>query len=165
MAKNRSFFKSLFTLIVLAAIAFAVVYFFFPEQSEKYFSISWASRPGGAEAEMDEAVEEVLTSISGAMEEAGATKEEVETALSTISIEDLKEAIELAWTEGKDAVEIFVDSIGDKIDFGSIDLDIVKEGIMDNLRNIDFSNAMNVMRDNLDKGLKNLAEAVKDVIN
>ena len=165
MAKNRSFIKSLFTLIVLAAIAVAVVYFFFPEQSEKYFSISWESRSGGSGAEMDAAVDDVLSSISGAMEEAGATKEEVERALSEINVEDLKEAIELAWSEGKDAVGVFVESITDKIDFGSIDLDAVKSGIVDNLNNIDFSNAMNLIKDNLEKGLKDLTKAVKDAVN
>jgi hypothetical protein len=165
MAKNRSFFRSLFTLIVVAAIAFAVVYFFFPEQSEKYFSVSWESRAGGANAEMDAAVDDVLTSISGAMEDAGATKEEVEKALSAIDTNDLKEAIELAWAEGKDAVGIFVESITDKIDFGSIDLDVVKSGITDNLQKIDFSNAMNLIKDNLEKGLKDLTKAVKDAVN
>ena len=89
MARNRSSFKSLFTLIVLVAIVFAVVYFFFPEQSEKYFSISWESRSGGSGTEIDAAVEDVITSISGAMKDAGATVAEVDTALSTINIDDL----------------------------------------------------------------------------
>ncbi|NQT58472.1 MAG: hypothetical protein HQ557_05770 [Bacteroidetes bacterium] len=164
MAKNRSFFKSLFTLIVLAGVAFAVVYFFFPEQSEKYFSISWESR-SGSDTEMDAAVEDVLSSISGAMEDAGATKKEVETALSAIDTDDLKESIELAWAEGKDAVGIFVNSIADKIDFGSINLDVVKNGIVDNLNKIDFSNAMTLIKDNLEKGLKDLSKAIKDAVN
>ena len=165
MAKNRSFFKSLLTLIVVAAIAFAVVYFFFPEQSEKYFSISWESRNGGSDAEMDAAIDDVLTSISGAMEDAGATKDEVEKALSEIDVDDLKEAIELALAEGKDAVGMFVNQIADKMDFGSLDLDRVKDGIADNLNKIDFSNAMNLIKDNLEKGFKDLTKAVKDAIN
>ena len=165
MAKNRSFFKSLLTLIVVAAIAFAVVYFFFPEQSEKYFSISWESRNGGSDAEMDAAIDDVLTSISGAMEDAGATKDEVEKALSEIDVDDLKEAIELALAEGKDAVGMFVNQIADKMDFGSLDLDRIKEGIADNLDKIDFTNAMNLIKDNLEKGFKDLTKAVKDAIN
>lgn len=114
---------------------------------------------------MDAAVEDVLTSISGAMEDAGATKDEVEKALSEIDVDDLKEAIELAWDEGKDAVGIFVNQITDKMDFGSLDLDRVKDGIADNLNKIDFSNAMNLIKDNLEKGLKDLTKAVKDAVN
>ena len=149
----------------MAAIAFAVVFFFFPEQSEKYFSISWESYSGGSDTEIDAAVEDVFTSISGAMEDAGATAEEVEKALSAINVDDLKESIELALAEGKDAIGIFVDSITDKIDFGSIDLDIVKNGIVDNLSKIDFSNAMTLIKDNLEKGLEDLTKAIKDAVN
>jgi hypothetical protein len=165
MAKNRSFFKSLFTLIVVAAIAFAVVYFFFPEQSEKYFSMSWESRNGGSGAEMDAAVDDVLTSISDAMVDAGATKDEVEKALSEIDVDDLKEAIELALAEGKEAVGMFVNQIADKMDLGSLDLDRVKAGIADNLQKIDFTNAMNLIKDNFEKGFKDLTKAVKDAVN
>lgn len=164
MAKNKSFFRSLFTLIVLAAVAFAVVYFFIPEQSEKYFGISWESRSATGN-EVDEAVENVLESISEAMDEAGATKDDIDEALSKIDVEDLKEAIEIAAADGKDAIGAFVDSISDKIDFGSIDLEKVKNGMTEKLKEIDFSNAINLIKDNLEKGLQDLSNALKDAVN
>ena len=107
----------------------------------------------------------MLESISEAMDEAGATKDDIDEALSKIDVEDLKEAIEIAAADGKDAIGAFVDSISDKIDFGSIDLEKVKNGMTEKLKEIDFSNAINLIKDNLEKGLQDLSNALKDAIN
>ena len=161
MAKKGGFFKFIFTVIIIAAVAFAVIYFFFPETSEKYFSMSWDSRGGDS----SEALEDVVSGLSEALEEAGASEEQINEILSRADVDDIREALEQAVVDGKAEIDILVESISDKIDLGDLDLDAVKKNLAAALKDVDFSAALDQIKGNLEEGLSSLRDALKNAID
>ncbi len=161
MAKNGSFFKFIFTVIIIAAVAFGVIYFFFPDISEEYFNMSWDSRG----AESTEAIDDVVSGLADALEEAGASEEQIDDILARADVDAIREAIEQAVVEGKAEIDVFVESISDKIDLGDLDLDAVKKNLAASLKDVDFSAALDQIRGNLEEGLNSLRDALKNAID
>ncbi len=165
--------RFLFSIILLAAAAVAVIYFFFPDISEEYFSMSWDSARNGSlsSSETEDALDEVIDSLSSALEKAGASAEDVRKIISSIDSSDLRRSVEGAAASGRDGVAQFADTLVGTIDLESLDLkesvnlDSVKEGLQTKLSELDFSESLDFLKNNLETGLDYLGERLKDAIN
>jgi hypothetical protein len=165
--------RFLFSIILLAAAAVAVIYFFFPDISEEYFSMSWDSSRNGSlsGAETEAVLDEVIDALSSALEKAGASAEDVRKIISSIDGSDLRRSVENAVAGGRDGAAQFADTLVRTIDLEALDLkesinlDSVKEGLQKKLSEMDFSESLSLLKNNLETGLEYLAERLKESIN
>ena len=110
--RKFSFFGSLLTAVLLAALAFFVLYFFVPSVSEEFFGFSYQSSKDAKE--LKGAVTEIL-------EDARVPKVAIDEYLERMDTPEFQAKLSEAAKNGKEAVVDFLTSAGDGIDFGSFD--------------------------------------------
>jgi hypothetical protein len=110
--RKFSFFGSLMTAILLAVIAFFILYFFVPSLSEEFFGFSYQSTRDAKQ--LKDAVTEIL-------EDARVPKVAIDEYLARIESPEFQRSLSDAARQGKDSVVDFLSKAGDGIDFGSFD--------------------------------------------
>lgn len=167
MARKRTTaFAKFVTLLTFAVAAFCIIYFFFPDLSESLFDISWkSSNYTMSVQERESLVTEIVTNIKNSYQDSGASEEEIEKVLSQLDRETLTNAAEKALKSGRDGVSTFVDTLDESIDFGQLDTDVVKQQLESIVSEIDFSEAMGLMREYLKGGFESLEVVLEDLVN
>ncbi len=167
MAKKRTtLFAKFVTLLTIAVVIVSFIYFFMPELSERLFTISWdTTNYTMSKAEQEERLNELLYNIKNSYERSGATADEIEYVLNQISKEDLIEASSQAIKSGANAVEAFVDTLEGTVDFGELDTNILKNQLHTVMTDVDFEDAMSIIRQYLQSGFDGLETVLKDLVS
>lgn len=169
MASGKGCLGTLVSLIFTAVIIFAVIYFLFPDLSERYFSMSWSGGTSQGSPisndQLNEAADELISEMSQALKDSGASKEDVQRVISQLDAETLKDAASEALRSGKNSVETFVDRLDKQIDFGSIDTSVVKDQLIKSASEIDFQAAFSTIQSSLENGLESLADSLKKALD
>lgn len=108
--RKFSFIGSFFTAVLIAVIAFFILYFFVPSVSEEFLGFSYQSSRDAKELKL--AVTEIL-------EDARVPKVAIDEYMARLDAPDFQRKLSEAAKNGKDAVVDFLASAGDGIDFGS----------------------------------------------
>ena len=110
--RKFSFFGSLITAVLLAALAFFILYFFVPSVSQEFFGFSYQSSKDAKE--LKEAVTDIL-------EDARVPKVAIDEYLAKMDTPEFQRKLSETAKNGKDAVVDFLASAGEGIDFGSFE--------------------------------------------
>lgn len=110
--RKFSFFGSLMTALLVAVIAFFVLYFFVPSLSDGFFGFSYQSSRDTKQ--LQEAVTEIL-------EDARVPKVAIDEYVAKLDSPEFRQSLHQAASEGKDSVVSFLEKAGEGIDFGSFD--------------------------------------------
>ena len=110
--RKFSFFGSLMTAVLVAVIAFFVLYFFVPSLSDGFFGFSYQSSRDTKQ--LQEAVTEIL-------EDARVPKVAIDEYVAKLDSPEFRQSLNQAASEGKDSVVSFLEKAGEGIDFGSFD--------------------------------------------
>ncbi len=166
MAKKRTpLFARFITLLTIIVVIFAFIYFFMPDLSEDLFSISWnTTNYTLSRAEQEERINELIYNIKSSYEKSGATASEIDKVLNQIEKDDLIKASNEAIKSGANAVDTFVDSLEDTIDFGDLDTNILKNQLDSLMNDVDFSDVMNILKEYVQGGFDGLEVVVKDLV-
>ncbi|HLW21633.1 MAG TPA: hypothetical protein VKZ39_00410 [Sphaerochaetaceae bacterium] len=110
--RKFSFFGSLFTAILVAVIAFFVLYFFVPSLSEEFFGFSHQSTQDAKQ--LRETVTEIL-------EDARVPKVAIDEYVENLDDPDFQRKLRSAAEGGKDSIVNLLERAGEGIDFGSFE--------------------------------------------
>ncbi|MDX9938406.1 MAG: hypothetical protein RBT44_00430 [Sphaerochaetaceae bacterium] len=108
--RKFSFIGSFFTAILIAVLAFFILYLFVPSVAEEFFGFSYQSSRD---------TKELKKAVSDILEEARVPKVAIEEYMAKLDAPDFQRKLSNAAKEGKDAVVDFLASAGEGIDFGS----------------------------------------------
>ena len=108
--RKFSFIGSLFTAILIAIIAFFILYFFVPSLSDEFFGFSY--RSSREVKQLREAVTEILS-------DARVPKMAIDEYVARFDAPEFQQKLSEAARNGKDAVVDFLAKAGSDIDFGS----------------------------------------------
>ncbi|WP_422481104.1 hypothetical protein [Pleomorphochaeta sp. DL1XJH-081] len=110
--KKFSFFGSLMTAVLVAVIAFFVLYFFVPSLSDSFFGFSYQSSRDTKQ--LQEAVTDIL-------EDARVPKVAIDEYVAKLDDPQLRQSLSEAAKKGTDAVVGVLEKAGEGIDFGSFE--------------------------------------------
>lgn len=110
--RKFSFFGSLMTALLIAVIAFFVLYFFVPSLSDEFFGFSYQSNRDTKQ--LQEAVTDIL-------EDARVPKVAIDEYVAKLDSPEFRRSLQEAADNGKDSVVAFLEKAGEGIDFGSFD--------------------------------------------
>ncbi len=166
MARKRTpWFSRFITLLTIIVLVFCFIYFFMPDLSEELFTISWnTTNYTLSRAQQEERIKELLYNIKSSYEKSGATADEIDNVLNQIKKDDLINASNEAIKSGANAIDTFVDSLEDTIDFGDLDTNILKNQLDSLMGDVDFSDVMSILKEYVQGGFGDLELVVKDLV-
>ena len=166
--KGGGCLQSLISVILILVAIIAVLYFFFPDLSERYLGMSMR-RPATSSADITQDLQgmfdDLYASLSSEMQRSGASREEIQKVFDQLDTGTLRAAAEDAMSSGSDAVGSFVESLDEKIDFGTLDTSVIKDALKRSVKDIDLSAATGLMREALSKGIGNLGDLFKRYVH
>lgn len=166
--KRGGCLQSLVSVIIALAVILAALYFLFPDLSERYLGMS-VRQPVASSTEVTQDLQgmfdDLYASLSSEMQRSGASREEIQKVFDQLDTETLRAAAEDAVSSGSDAVNSFVESLDEKIDFGTLDTSTIKDALRRSVKDIDFSAATGLMRDAFSKGIENLGDLFKRYVH
>lgn len=167
MARKRiPLFVRFVTLLTFAVLAFCFIYFFIPDLSEELFGISWnTANYHMSKVEEEYLIAELFDNIRTTYEESGVTTDQINDVIQQIDKDAMLEAVNEAIKSGANAVDVFVDTLDEAIDFGDLDTDILKQQLNDSVKNIDFSDAVMILKEYMKGGFDNLEIVVKELLD
>ncbi|MCF7946004.1 MAG: hypothetical protein K9L24_04045 [Spirochaetia bacterium] len=165
MAKSISLIGRLFLIIIFGAALFGVIYYAFPETSEKLFGMSGSRQEvQTAVKEAGEAVSESLQELQQSLEKTGASDEEVSRVMEQLDPDTVADAVnDLKDNEDRDAEALF-EELEKRVDFGMINTEEVKKRFLDEVETIDFKKAFSDLENMFEGSLESLSESLKDKI-
>jgi hypothetical protein len=202
--KSGNLFSSLITVIVLAAVALAVIYFFFPDLSSQILGTNWQSEdielpsvglpeisadtaqvagmfaddqnepvgsnqaPDPVEPQTDEdaentSIEQTAKELQQQLGDAGITEEQIDDVLEQLDTQSIMAAAQEAMSSGGDLVEGFVDSLDERIDFGMLDTQELKDALSQKLDELDFAERMELMGEFTSGGIESLESTIREL--
>lgn len=167
MARKRiPLFVRFVTLLTFAVLAFCFIYFFIPDLSEELFGISWnTANYRMSKVEEEYLIAELLDNIRTTYEESGVTTDQINDVIQQIDKDAMLEAVNEAIKSGANAVDVFVDALDESIDFGDLDTDILKQQLNEGVKDIDFSDAVMILKEYIRGGFDNLEIVVKELLD
>ncbi|MDD2231336.1 MAG: hypothetical protein PHO44_00865 [Sphaerochaetaceae bacterium] len=134
MGKEKSVMKGFLGALILCAVMFAVVYFLFPNASEKYFGMSFKN--GDVSAKMASSTAEItdmVADIKTELKASGATDEQISKIIDELKNSDVWDTIKDGASDGAQAVSSFVKDAAKELD-----INISAESISKAISSIDF---------------------------
>ena len=122
--RKFSFFGSLMSAVLIAVIAFFVLYFFVPSLSNEFFGFSYRSSRDADQ--LQEAVTDILS-------EARVPKVAIDEYMAKFETAEFKRKLTEAAATGKDAVVDVLAKAGEGIDFGTFDTHELKDTLSSGL--------------------------------
>jgi predicted PurR-regulated permease PerM len=111
------FLSSLFTAVLIAVLAFFVIYFFIPSVSQQFFGFSWQG---------SQDTKEMKESVARILEKADVPQSKIDEYLDKWDDAEFQEKFAEATAKGKDSVVEFLSEVGEGIDFSSLKTDDLK---------------------------------------
>lgn len=155
MAK-RGFIGGILSALIVCAVSFLIIFFLFPQISERYFGISFKNGDvSKAVTDTTSDVREVIDNISEELKQKGASKEEIDQVVGKIKDSDVWEKIK---DTSVDAGSAIVDAVKEATK--GINIDISVDSIKNTLSKIDIGkfvkNLGNMTGDTLEALLKKI---------
>jgi hypothetical protein len=202
--KSGNLFSSLVTVVVLAAVALAVIYFFFPDLSSQILGTNWRSEDielpsaelpefsadAGQVAGMfsddedepaepkqdteqtasqsdndagDSQLDQAARQLQQKLEDTGITEEQIDNVLDQLDRESIMAAAQEAMSSGGDLVEGFVNSLDERIDFGKLDTQKLKDALSQKMEELDFAQTMELMGEFTSGGIESLESTIREL--
>lgn len=191
--KSGNLFSSLITVIVLAAVVLAVIYFFFPDLSTQILGTNWQSEDielpsvGLPEISADTAqvtgmfsddedksadstrqtddtqLEQATRQLQQELADTGITEEQIDDVLEQLDTQSIMAAAQEAMSSGGDLVKGFVDSLDERIDFGKLDTQELKDALSQKLDELDFAERMELMGEFTQGGIESLESTIREL--
>jgi hypothetical protein len=190
--------------VVLAAVALAVIYFFFPDLSSQILGTNWRSEDielpsaelpefsadAGQVAGMfsddedepaepkqdteqtasqsdndagDSQLDQAARQLQQKLEDTGITEEQIDNVLDQLDRESIMAAAQEAMSSGGDLVEGFVNSLDERIDFGKLDTQKLKDALSQKMEELDFAQTMELMGEFTSGGIESLESTIREL--
>jgi hypothetical protein len=191
--KSGNFFSSLVTVVVLAALALAVIYFFFPDLSTQILGTNWQSEDielpsvglpeisadtgqvagvfsddedknaEPAQQTDDTQLQQAARQLQQELADTGITEEQIDDVLEQLDTQSIMAAAQEAMSSGGDLVKGFVDSLDERIDFGKLDTQELKDALSQKLDELDFAERMELMGEFTQGGIESLESTIREL--
>ncbi|MDY4888620.1 MAG: hypothetical protein SO135_02590 [Sphaerochaetaceae bacterium] len=157
MSKGKGFFKGLLAAIIICALSFAVIYFFVPGMSEKYFGMSFKNGDVSEKMAQSKADLEKLTAeIRVSLKNSGATDEQISTILVSLRDSEVWNTIKEGSADAAREVSSFVNKAAKELK-----IDVSLDSLSKAISNIDFAQ----LGKNISSFASDLYDSIIDKLN